>query len=426
MKTHLCVLVVLILLAGCAGTLNEGTAQTCPASIPAPALEAGDVWYMQDEQGRNLYLRYIRRTEEGLLEREDRPKGARLFYDDTHTLRKVYQDGKWLSEATIDQPEIGKPRLVFPLVPGKTWSDQYLAKSTGGMIFSYDHTFTVRGCARITVPVGGFFAVAIEEYARNSMTNFGGVRTWWYSPEVKAFVKLTYNTPRGFWSPSNDWSLTSFRLASSPAPLSTGSVTAPPPPSPPPTAASEQSIPTSAPLPSWERGYEWKFRWTSPNGAGTFVWSVVREEVIAGVPHYVVRTGTREIYYTKAEFAWLMERVEGAVETRASSAECRFEWPLVVGKEWEQRYTWENLAERRTQERHRRYRVEAVESVTVPAGTFQAFHVRAADGSGNFVGEYWYSPEIKWIVKDRWTVSRGVQDRELLEYKLRATIAPLP
>ena len=34
--------------------------------------------------------------------------------------------------------------------------------------------------------------------------------------------------------------------------------------------------------PVWKPGYEWGFRWESPQGKGTFVWTVNREEIVDG------------------------------------------------------------------------------------------------------------------------------------------------
>ena len=146
---------------------------------------------------------------------------------------------------------------------------------------------------------------------------------------------------------------------------------------------------------------------------------MAREEAVSEVPYYVIKTRAREIYYTKADLALAMEGAKGVVKRRATPASCVFEWPLVVGKEWEEKYVWENLAERTTKDRHRHYKVEAVDTVTVPAGTFQTFHVMVKESTGKLVGEYWYSPEAKWFVKDRTYHSYGVREQELLEYKVR-------
>jgi len=187
-----------------------------------------------------------------------------------------------------------------------------------------------------------------------------------------------------------------------------------------------REIRSSVNVPTWNRGDEWRFRWSSPRGSGTFVWTIAGEDMVGGVAYYIMQSGSRQIYYSKAELAWLMDRVEGAVETRASPAVRGFAWPLEYGNEWEEKYFWESPGERRTEDRLRRFKVEALEPVTVPAGTFQTFLLTVKDPTGRLLQEYWYSPEVKWWVKERTYFSYGVRERELLEYKLTPIVSPPP
>jgi hypothetical protein len=55
--------------------------------------------------------------------------------------------------------------------------------------------------------------------------------------------------------------------------------------------------------PVWKRGTEWTYRYGGSAGSGTIVWSVAREEAIDGVPHYVLKSGTREVFYRKSDRA---------------------------------------------------------------------------------------------------------------------------
>jgi hypothetical protein len=156
------------------------------------------------------------------------------------------------------------------------------------------------------------------------------------------------------------------------------------------------------------------------------VWTVVREESVAGVPHYVVTTDNREIYYRKTDRAWHMERVDGAVVNRATPPEQRFAWPLVVGKQWQTKVYVERPLQRITGEPQRAFRVEAWEAVTVPAGTFGAFHIVARDATGKIRSETWFAPEVRHIVKSKSYFDDGVEERVLLEYKLGTTGTPAP
>ena len=66
----------------------------------------------------------------------------------------------------------------------------------------------------------------------------------------------------------------------------------------------------AAAVPAWAQGDEWSFAWEGPRGRGTFTWRVEREDAIDGVPHYVIKTGTREIFYRKDDLALSRETVK--------------------------------------------------------------------------------------------------------------------
>jgi hypothetical protein len=425
------------IVAGCAATLDQRDAQSCPTSIPAPVLQAGESWTLQYAEGP-WTRRLTSQSEDGLFEVAGE-QGTRFYYDRTHTLRKVIRKGESVTRASVDFPLIGRPVLDFPLQPGKSWHYMIDARSTGGNLLVYRNTFSVVGCEQVRVPAGTFLAVVITEEQDVLGANARGSRTWWYAPEVKYFVKLTHGwASPGFWNQSDavllDYQIVpSVDAATSASPPTADTRTRPPVATLPAATAApgEQgaispSPPASTLAPVWERGYEWTYQWTSPQGSGTFVRTVEREETVAGVQHYVVRSGSRDIYYTKADLSWLMELVDGAVEARGTPPDRRFDWPLAVGKEWEATYTLENLREGTTETRSWRYRVDAVDMVTVPAGTFQAFHLTGKDSTGKLVREYWYAPDLKGLVKQRVFHPYGVENRELVEYTFKAMIAPAP
>jgi hypothetical protein len=170
--------------------------------------------------------------------------------------------------------------------------------------------------------------------------------------------------------------------------------------------------------PVWKRGFEWHYRWSDPRGTGTYIRAVAAEDTLEGLPVYVVRTGSRRIYWSKAELAWLMEQVDGKVESQAVPPYQRFAWPMEPGKTWVARYQWAHPGEAKTEDRVRRHRVAALESVQVPAGNFQALRVVVTDSSGKKVSEYWYAPEARWLVKERSYLAQGVRERELIYVSL--------
>src|SRR5262249_10595860 len=68
--------------------------------------------------------------------------------------------------------------------------------------------------------------------------------------------------------------------------------------------------------PVWKPGDEWAYSWRSTQGSGTFVWSVLREEVVDGIPLYVVKSGQRELLYRRSDLALYLERSGGTTQTR--------------------------------------------------------------------------------------------------------------
>jgi len=176
-------------------------------------------------------------------------------------------------------------------------------------------------------------------------------------------------------------------------------------------------------LPVWKPGFQWHYRWSDPRGSGTYIRAVTGEEIVDGVPGYVMRTGNRNIYWSKTDLAWLMEQVNGEVESQAVPAYRKFVWPLEPGKTWIARYYWAHPGEGKTEERTRRHRVAGLESVQVPAGVYQALRVVVMDSAGKKVSEYWYAPEARWLVKERLYIPGGVRDRELIYASLWPKVA---
>jgi hypothetical protein len=195
------------------------------------------------------------------------------------------------------------------------------------------------------------------------------------------------------------------------APVSKGTVV--------PAAAKVTSPVVMGGVPTWKRGDEWAYRYESPTGNGTYVWSVDREEAIDGVPHYVIKTGTREIFSRRSDLAATLETVDGVVVLRNTPSRLRYVWPMQVGRTSESSVVEEHPVARQTVERIDTVTVEAEETVTVPAGTFKTLKVVCRNkktGATRF--EAWYSLEVKQIVKLRENLVTGLRTRELIAFKL--------
>ena len=171
--------------------------------------------------------------------------------------------------------------------------------------------------------------------------------------------------------------------------------------------------------PEWKVGYEWKYTWKRPGTSGSFTREIIREDTFEGVPSYVVRTGKNENFYTKDVLGALAQMSAGTLTIKRDSPRQLFTWPLELGKEWRNSYFRENIQEKRTQTFDFRVVVANVETVRVPAGTFDAFKIQSYEfHNGKLLQEHWYSPTVKWFVKERIYEEGGVLERDLISFKV--------
>ena len=177
----------------------------------------------------------------------------------------------------------------------------------------------------------------------------------------------------------------------------------------------------TAEVPAWRRGDEWEFRWESPTNKGVFVWTVDHEETVEGATAYVIKVGTREIFYRKSDIALIRETLDGTLVLANTPPRLRYAWPLTVGKTWEQTLSQERASPRNSEQRADIVTVEAEETVTVPAGTFQTLKLvyRNKDTQA-ILYEEWYAPAVKHPVlfRERLT-SGGLRVRELTSYSVQ-------
>ncbi|HKQ65929.1 MAG TPA: hypothetical protein VJZ73_13025 [Methylomirabilota bacterium] len=176
----------------------------------------------------------------------------------------------------------------------------------------------------------------------------------------------------------------------------------------------------TANVPTWKRGYEWAYRAETATGTNIFVWSMDREEALDGVPHYVIKVGPREIFYRKSDGAFSRETLDGATVRRITPARLMYVWPLRVGESWEQTMREERPNDRLDEERVDVETVEAQETVTVPAGTFETFKIVCRNKqTGAIRYEMWYAPEVGQWIKIFENLESGRRARELIGFKLR-------
>ncbi len=191
-------------------------------------------------------------------------------------------------------------------------------------------------------------------------------------------------------------------------------------------AASTEPVPAAAArgpvlAPVWRAGDEWAYRWEAPNGLGTFVWEVDGVEPIGGVPHYVIKTGTRRIYYRVNDLGFTREELDGKIVREITPSTWRFAaFPLTVGASWTMKYHEDRPVDRQSEEIERRCTVEAEEVLRVPAGTFSTFRISCRNlRNDTWLVTFWYSPQVKHLVREEAAVTGGKRIRELITLRLR-------
>jgi hypothetical protein len=113
-----------------------------------------------------------------------------------------------------------------------------------------------------------------------------------------------------------------------------------------------------------------------------------------------------------------MDMVSGEVETRYVPPRVLLIWPLRPGKTWENTSTRESPGDRQTSVIVEACQIGALESVTVPAGTFEAYKITCRNlRTGRINHEIWYSPEVKHYIRERSRFDYGIRERELILFK---------
>ncbi|ANK80039.1 MAG: hypothetical protein TEF_12580 [Rhizobiales bacterium NRL2] len=138
----------------------------------------------------------------------------------------------------------------------------------------------------------------------------------------------------------------------------------------------------------------------------TFTQTVTGTDIFEG--REVIRSenddGTTS-FYDRETRTWTatLDR-DGTVKTYIDPHAGYYDWPLFVGKSWRPSYafhdvaggnSWSGIAPS--------LEVAAIETVTVPAGTFETLRIESGPGNNvGFEATYWYAPSIGLIVKSDW------------------------
>jgi len=182
--------------------------------------------------------------------------------------------------------------------------------------------------------------------------------------------------------------------------------------------------------PEWKIGDTWVFKsnyYTKPKRRFiTESRKVIKEEDFEETPCYVVTDVKhgRKFYYTlnlneKAIF------LKGRLFLKFTPDIRSFDWPLVVGKKWKQPYTAVRMSKKGKKEVEQlvnaTFEVTGIEEIETPAGKFTTFKiVEWSPKIKNFAfQEWWYSPELQWVVQQKTHWKFGTEELELKKYKIK-------
>jgi hypothetical protein len=195
-------------------------------------------------------------------------------------------------------------------------------------------------------------------------------------------------------------------------------------------------------LPTLHIGDQWVFRMIEEGTAYTMTKTVTGEEEVNGKDCYVV-----QVTFDPEWCGWIPERTEWWEKARPNNVILRWQfsaelegatvtstsrfskattgsplWPMKVGNELTERVTIDKTDERlgRTitdkEEFTYRIKIEAIETITTPAGNFKCFKMVFYDG-GEAINELWYSDQAKQTVKEKNLITD--YSLELLSYSVK-------
>jgi hypothetical protein len=418
-----------------------------PELVYRPELSIGDWWEFRNVSSRTWRLTVVAKRADGYTlarssagQHIDNGIGRATFLADLDGWITTNIDAAGKATPTGDKWEYVK----FPLKVGSRWFFDATSTTVRSRTEVQTWHLDSRAEAWETIDLGGRSVRAIKiEIAMRQQGGGMGYSTntlaVWYAPEAKRIVRLVASYAGG---PSANMiafgianldppSIVVTRPSAPPATILPPEVSPDRPPIAPSTPQPAKTEPRTASAtvasqqpvdlrrvsaPVWRPGYEWEYRWESPQGKGTYVWSFAREETVDGTAFYVVSSGTREIYWRKHDVAYYMDRVPGGVETRFSPIP-GVPWPLSSGHTWKWAFTRERPIARQTTEENLNC-VVSEELVTVPAGTFNTLKIACRDERTGQVAENWYSPLVKQLVKETRVFDYGTRVRELIRYRV--------
>lgn len=159
--------------------------------VEAPVWSVGDKWTWKRADGATLNNQVIDVKEDLYVLKMGGDPDLYGYDKKTMNVKLLMKEGggQFKSESAL------RKVLDFPMFVGKKWTDttvakparQLLAKSQAEITFINE--FRVEGIEDITTPVGTFKCYKIRFKQTNMSSSRNGWVHYWYSPEVKIWIK---------------------------------------------------------------------------------------------------------------------------------------------------------------------------------------------------------------------------------------------
>ncbi len=162
-----------------------------------------------------------------------------------------------------------------------------------------------------------------------------------------------------------------------------------------------------APAPSFAEGDFWQFK------VREWDWITQTTTNLTGVYELRYSQGEIQIFEVTGDQKTEHPPADPLLALSGISKDPRYlqdlKFPLTVGKKWDHTYVGGAAGSKRRTNRTVQVRVSGIEEVNTPAGTFRAFKLQKEDwgGSSRFVTTYFYSPEMKSVIKSHYDSSLG-------------------
>lgn len=172
--------------------------------------------------------------------------------------------------------------------------------------------------------------------------------------------------------------------------------------------------------PSLNIGDKWKYRDKS-GGEWTQEVTAIENDV------YVIRYGKETRTYDKSTMNFNSVMEEGKRFKFTGSRSKILNFPMHIGKQWKNQFSSQPKTggSRRVEKNYlEEYFASGFEEVSVLGGTFKAIKIEYQQTElGNMKqtakGAYWYSPEVKAIIKRVEQISRETLGMELISHELK-------